>query len=422
VENPEEKTTMERFLAPHEAAVMAGGVRVVLCSEVTGELDEGTLTDALAQLVICYPLLASRCPTKDGRPLVQVDTQLAEPVLSHGSHFGDEINTPLTWAQGPLFRITLLREPDRTRVVMTLPRAFADGMSYLALHRRFWAIYTALRENTPVPLDVVEPVLGPALDDLMDARFSPQQLRDFVAERARLDVTEPPAVLPPLAAVNGGPGGDLTFGIAHAGAAADRAAALSRLAHESSLTVNALVSGALLTSLRSFLEPATGPARMLCTSAVDMRRRLVPPMPAEVLQSAATTTSLRLDVDASATPVEVGLDVSRRLRADLDSGAAAMELAAFPYMIDQHPPTLVITNVGVIDEPVLPEGLAITSVRLAPFGHLPMIFAVVSRYLESLSIDLLYSKAWFTEDQIQNLALRTSATLAQLTAPQQAVR
>jgi hypothetical protein len=137
-----------------------GDVRVVLCSDVNGELDEQTLADALAHLQACYPLLAGRFITKDGRPLVRVDDgRYAGLALGCGTDLDEEINASLTWAQGPLFRITLLRESARTRVVMTLPRAFVDGMSYLAVHRRFWAIYAALCKNDPVPADVVQPVL-----------------------------------------------------------------------------------------------------------------------------------------------------------------------------------------------------------------------------------------------------------------------
>ncbi|MEK8141946.1 hypothetical protein NKH18_02620 [Streptomyces sp. M10(2022)] len=102
-------------------------------------------------------------------------------------------------------------------------------------------------------------------------------------------------------------------------------------AREASLSVNALVSGVLLTGLRSLLRTQEdGLARLLCTTAVDMRRRLTPVLPAEVLQSAATTTSIGLEVSKEACPAAVGQDLAALLRADLDSGAAAMELAAFP--------------------------------------------------------------------------------------------
>ncbi|HEX3784940.1 MAG TPA: condensation protein [Pseudonocardiaceae bacterium] len=330
------EAAMERFLAPHEAAVLAGDVRVALCSEVDGDLDDQTLAAALTHLQSCYPLLTGRFSTKDGRPRIVVNDGSAQVVLGHGTSFEEEVNAAPTWTPGPLLRITLLREPTRTRLVMTLPRAFVDGMSYLAVHSRFWASYAALLANEPAPVKIVEPVLGPALDDLLAARFSQQQLHDFVARRAQADADVVPAVLPRRASVNGKPGADQTFRTIAVEVDADRSENVAQQAHGASLTVNALVSAALLTSLRTFLEPSTGTARILCTIAADMRRRLQPPIPSEVLQSAATTTSIRLDVDSSATPVDVGRALAGQLSAALDSGAAAMELAAFEYMIDHH--------------------------------------------------------------------------------------
>ncbi|MEW2407365.1 phthiocerol/phthiodiolone dimycocerosyl transferase family protein [Streptomyces griseoviridis] len=182
-------------------------------------------------------------------------------------------------------------------------------------------------------------------------------------------------------------------------------------ARTASLSLNSLVSGALLTSLRSLFPTQREPVRLLCTMAVDMRRRLSPPMPSEILQSAATTTSIRLWIGGDAQPVDVGRDMAAQLRAHLDSGAAAMELAAFPYMLEQRPPSLVITNVGTIVEPPLPPGLRISRVRLAPLGRVPMIFAVISRYRGRLTVDLTHSRAWYTETQIKELSGHLAAAL-----------
>ncbi|MCX4679363.1 condensation protein [Streptomyces sp. NBC_01433] len=299
---------------------------------------------------------------------------------------------------------------------MTLPRAFADGMSYPAVHQRLWDLYTALATHRPVSTEPVRPVLGPALDDMPASRFTSEQLSEFVAERARLDSGAPPSPLPALASRDGGPGPDTSFGIIGVEADADRCGTLVQRARDASLTLDALVSGILLTSPRSLCPVPDGPVRMLCTTAVDMRRRLDPPPPDQVLQSAATTTSIRLQVTDRSRPVEVGHDLAARLRADLDTGAAAMELAAFAYMLDQHPPSLVITNVGIITEPSLPGGLRIRDVRLAPLGHVPMIFAVVSRYKGRLAVALTYSRAWYTDAQIQELARHVTVALDDLVA------
>ncbi|MFE3741459.1 condensation protein [Streptomyces sp. NPDC059134] len=409
----------ERPLAPHEAAVAASGVRLVLHSLVEGEPDGTLLARALAQLRVSCPLIAGRITTdgvRDGRPVVRVEESAAAPVLRRGTGFDEEINAPHTWEEGPLLRLALLREAGRTRVVMTLPRAFADGMSFLALHRRLWSFYTASATGRPVASGAVEPVLGPALDELLAAGTTPGQLQDFVTERAKRDAEEPPALVPALASRGGGPGADLSFRVLGVAVGADRTEALVRHARAASLTLNSLVCGALLTGLRAQFPAADGAVRLLCTTAVDMRRRFTPPLPAEVLQSAATTASLRIRVAHRVHPAEVGREVADRLRADLESGAAAMEPAAFPYMLDHHPPSLVITNVGTIAEPEVADGLRIGEVRLAPLGHVPMIFAVLSRYRGRLNIDLTYSRAWYTDAQIRELAREISATVDELAA------
>ncbi|GAA4019118.1 hypothetical protein GCM10022384_70730 [Streptomyces marokkonensis] len=407
---------MERLLAPHEAAIAAAGVRVVLSCDVEGDLDEAVLAQALTHLQARTPLLTGKITQGPGKqPLALIADAAPGPVLGHGTDFDEEINTPLAWDQGPLLRATVVRGRERTRVVMSLPRAFVDGMSYLSLHHRLWETYTSLATGRPVSAGVIQPVLGPALDDLLASQFTSGQLREFVAERTRLDTERPPALVPALASHDGGPGKNMSFRIVGVELDGGRCERLVQCAREACLSVNALVSGALLTSLRSLLPTQDDPVRLLCTTAVDMRRRLAPPLPAEVLQSAATTTSIRLEVSKKTHPAAVGQDLAARLRDDLESGAAAMELAAFPYMLDQHPPSLVITNVGTVPEPALPEGLRISNVRLAPLGHVPMIFAVVSRYQARLAVDLTWSRAWYTDVQIAELSDHVSAALDRLT-------
>lgn len=44
-----------RLLAPHEAAITAAGVRLVLHCDVVGELDETVLAEAVVRLRSCYP-------------------------------------------------------------------------------------------------------------------------------------------------------------------------------------------------------------------------------------------------------------------------------------------------------------------------------------------------------------------------------
>ncbi|ACU37760.1 condensation protein [Actinosynnema pretiosum subsp. pretiosum] len=405
---------MERPLAAHEAAVQTGQVRLVLWSDLEGEPDESAFDAALAHLVGRYPLLAGRITDHGNRQVVHVEEPPGAVALGRGTSLDEEINAAHTWTRGPLLRATLLREATGARLVMTLPRAFSDGMSYLALHKCFWAAYTALRTGVPATAEPVHPVLGPSIDDRVAELFTQGQLDDFVAERARLDAQESVATLPTTAAANGGPGPDATLATVRITIDPDRSRALTALAHEESLTTNDLVSGVLLTALRRCLPQREGTVRVVCTSAVDLRRRLTPPIPDEVLQSAATTTSMRLDLHADDTPLRTARHAREQLRAAVDNGDATKELATFAHVIDQHPPSLVITNVGAIAEPDLPDGLRVTDVRLAPLGHLPMLFVVVSRYRGRIQLTIDHSRAWHTAQQVDEFADHVTAVLAEL--------
>ncbi|MCX4679364.1 hypothetical protein OG413_29435 [Streptomyces sp. NBC_01433] len=87
---------VERLLAPHEAAVAEAGVRVVLHSEVEGDLDEEILAEALARLRFCYPLLAGGIIRRaEGEQVVRIDETAPGPLLNNGVDLDQEINTPL---------------------------------------------------------------------------------------------------------------------------------------------------------------------------------------------------------------------------------------------------------------------------------------------------------------------------------------
>ncbi|MFF3175017.1 hypothetical protein ACFVQ0_20620 [Streptomyces sp. NPDC057900] len=89
---------MERSLAPHEAAITAADVRLVLSCDVTGDLDDAVLAQALTHLQTSTPLLTGKITQGPGnQPLVLIADAAAGPVLGRGTDFDEEINAPLTW-------------------------------------------------------------------------------------------------------------------------------------------------------------------------------------------------------------------------------------------------------------------------------------------------------------------------------------
>lgn len=89
-----ERSRRGGLLAPHEAAILAGDVRLVLCADLDGEPDEQVLTEALAHLVECYPLLAGRFVTRGDRPVVQVDDDRPAAVVVCAATSSTRSSTP----------------------------------------------------------------------------------------------------------------------------------------------------------------------------------------------------------------------------------------------------------------------------------------------------------------------------------------
>ncbi|WP_306318142.1 MULTISPECIES: condensation protein [unclassified Streptomyces] len=403
-------------MSAHESMMVAGDMRVVTVWELRGDLDEPALDRALERLAERCPVLGGSLSCQDGRAYLRMPEQgrTAVPRLQHATELGPELAAGSDWSAGPLLRMALVPgEPGHHHLVTTLPRACVDGTSLLSLQRAFWSFYAEAYENRQhparpaEPVRPVQPVLAPAIEERFADKYTPDDLRAYVDERARTDARMPSVALPALAATGGAPGPDPTFGAVRVGLDAARTAALADLAHHNELSVNSLVCGLLLAAVRPCLRPDTGPVRVCCGVAVDMRRRVAPPIAEDVLQSAASGFPVRVTVDTGADPVELGRELAASVRENLDAGTAERELAAFSYMAQQCPPTFFVTNLGTIPAPPLPGNLAVTGVRVLPMAHIPTVFAVVTRFDGELHTDLTFSHAWYTDAQIEELASRT---------------
>ena len=423
---------MERLLSDHEAMMIAGDMRVVTVWELRGNIDASAVQDALGQLVRRYPVLGGKLSLQDGKAYVRIaDGQRAAVRLDRGTDLRQELNATTDWSEGPLLRMALVTEertrdtPGRTsdtpgpahRLVTTLPRACVDGTSVIALHQAFWSLYTAACSGRHAATAPVQPVLAPAIEDAFHHKYGPDELRKYVAQRAETDALIPPARLPSPASAGPGPGPDMTFGAARVTVDAARTAALVDVAHCHALSVNSLVCGVFTAAVRPSLEPARGPVSVCCGVAVDMRRRVTPPIPGEVLQSAASGMPVRLSVDDPADPLALGRELSKSVREGLAAGIPERELAAFPYMARQCPPTFFVTNLGRVTPPSLPGGLVATGLRVLPMARIPTLFVVVTRFGDGLHIDLPLSRAWYTDAQIDALASRTHDVIDQVVAP-----
>ncbi|UGQ15460.1 hypothetical protein LO772_17040 [Yinghuangia sp. ASG 101] len=401
---------MERALSAHEIAMVAGDMRVVTVCEVHGDLDESAVERALQALAQVYPLIGGRIVFRDGGGCMRIPETAAVVRLHRADALAPELSVRTDWSEGPLLRVTLISEERKHLLVSTMPRACVEGMGLVALHKRFWALYAAECSGSSVTPTPVHPILAPPIEDSLRHKYSASDLRNYAAQQAGTETRYPPARLPNLLSPEGVPGSDPTFGATRVTVDPAGTTALANIAHRNRMSVNSLVCGVVVAALRPLLEPSTGPVRVGCGVAVDMRRRMNPPIPPEVMQSAASGLPIELVVGDDADPVELGRELSARVRENLDAGTAERELAGlatFRNMVERQPPTCTVTNLGTIPVPTLPGNQVVTDFRLLPMTRIPMPFVVVSQFDGRLSLDIAFSRACHTDAQIDDIAART---------------
>ncbi|CAM5334659.1 Phthiocerol/phthiodiolone dimycocerosyl transferase OS=Streptomyces fumanus OX=67302 GN=GCM10018772_28510 PE=3 SV=1 [Streptomyces fumanus] len=169
--------------------------------------------------------------------------------------------------------------------------------------------------------------------------------------------------------------------------------------------MHALIAAALLDTARRRLD-GDGPRTLGCLSPVDLRSRLSPPQPASEMVPAVTTHLQTLEVSGSPDHLELARTVHARLTGFLARGDHFHELRITPE-IPRNPAlqlaTVIVTNMGVVPGPRLPEGLRAVDVRLVPgreeyfpgAGRSPVMACVVS-FEGRLAIEFPHFTACFS--------------------------
>ncbi|MGC0417253.1 phthiocerol/phthiodiolone dimycocerosyl transferase family protein [Embleya sp. AB8] len=413
----------ERILDPHERAVLANGARLLVCCEVRGELDRTVLTATIRVLARIHPVLAGRFVAVGDDYLVRTGSSDGDGVptaplrLAFAEDLDAEASFTPDWTTGPLLRVSLIEDAAGVIVAMSLPRAMIDGTSFIALQHRMWRIYGELLAGKPVFARAIEPVLPLSLDERAHEALTPAGIEEFRCDPAARAAGVVAAMLPTRSTPpdNGGHG---FFGSARIEFDTEHTERIVEAAHRAEATVHELVCGVLLTSARRLMSAeAIGPLTLACLSAVDMRPRPAPPIPAEALRSAVSTNTAVVRVDPGADPIEVGRAVAAGLRADLRGDVPARGVVdtptPTPYVLERGtaiPPTLVVINLRNITPPALPPGLALVDWFAVPVIDSPLPMAVVARFDGRLRIHLCFSRTWYDDALMQRL-ISTSAAL-----------
>ncbi|WP_417801286.1 phthiocerol/phthiodiolone dimycocerosyl transferase family protein [Streptomyces sp. NRRL B-2790] len=398
--------------------------RAVLSCALDGPVDTAALSAAFEAVTAEQPTLLARVvPDGDGHALELLpETEQPRLRIRTGGEedYAKELNRPLT-VGGPLTRAVLVSDPDEERhtLVLTVDHVITDGHSAIALLNTLWDRY---RERiggapalSPPAAGLPGPIsrLLPQVDEAETAKFLEARVEE--AGRHPVELVEYDVRTP------GEASGSIE--VQRLLLDTETTSRLRQRARAEGLSVHGLIGAALLLAARRRLD-GTGSRILRCMSPVDLRSRLSPPVPADVMVAAVTAHFQDLAVAEDTDVLELARQVAGGLRDFFDRGDHFEAMRIMP-MVPQHPTlhlgTVIVTNMGAVSGPRLPTGTHVTDVRLVPArehyfpqaGRSPLM-ACVASFDGRLAIEFPHHTACFSRPFMRELRDEVLAALCAL--------
>ncbi|MEV0251523.1 hypothetical protein AB0H76_33380 [Nocardia sp. NPDC050712] len=316
---------------------------------VHGRLDIGALAAAFDAVVHSHPVLGARLE-RDTHGRHTLVTSAARPRLSVTEGDPDQLLTGAILDQArALGTVCVVRERARASVTLLTNHCIADGTHTVTIFADLWSYYTDIVEGRAIqPREAGFPL--PA-EELLVARG----IEKLPLDQADPDQTQVP---PPMPEPDPQPVDDAGFLLLHTTRirlTRDQTGALSALARDANVTVNGLVSAAILLAESRFRGLTM--SELIFTCAVDLRTRVSPAVgPTEgtnMVGSAVYTPT-----DASPTDlVELARDINASVRDQIADG--------IPQQMPLH---IADMSAGAV---VVPTQLIVGATNLGRVPHLP---------------------------------------------------
>jgi acetyltransferase len=391
---------IRRALAPSEKTHAGMETYIGYTVRATGRLDLDALATAYRAVYRAYPHFAARLELHEDGPVLVESDEEPEIVVGDG-----DLERPLTGVQvdqrRTLSALNVRRDGDEASVCLAVHHSIADAHHATDVLATLWSCYTDVVHGVPV--------------DLPEHPY-PRSLEDLLAERGihpHAPATTGPLPSQPVAPV-------VRPVVQHRMTAA-ATTALAELGHREHVTINGLLSGALLLAEAEIRDlPLTD---LVYRYTVNLRRHLTPPVGPTEGTNVLGGVGFQVTDDIAPDAVSIGRAIGARLRAGLADGSVARSLldmlsrpaaGAKPWDPSLARAVVSIMNWGSIPPMRTPADLRLTNLHSA--SRIREVVAlggyVVSTFGGRTSIDL----AWPDGDpQLPARSERVREQLSRLT-------
>jgi hypothetical protein len=373
---------------------------VVASITLQGQVDAAVMDRAARLLRRDYPLL--RCSfrrTDDDIALVLADEVPGLAVVPPGSNgLADEVNLPMDQDR-PVSRISLSQAADLAVLSFAGDHAVGDArLNTLLLHRLLGYYTDLLRGIEPAPTG--RSAFEGSLEEALLAAYEPGPVRP-------LPDTDPPVTLAGEATA---PGAAAVRSFSYE---RDTTAALIAASRRGGISLTNLLTGALACAVRAQF-PDAGPLAVAPAFAVDLRARVDPPIAPDAPFCCAARLVCATHVDTADEPVEVGRRIGTQLKAALEQDEIQHRLLAQRVVgkpTPLPPISFLVSNIGIVEDYPLPDGLRVTDSRFATTsrGPVPTLFGSTAN--GRLTLDLVYDNAFHRADVIDEVVKHFEASL-----------
>ncbi|WP_431682755.1 phthiocerol/phthiodiolone dimycocerosyl transferase family protein [Kitasatospora sp. KL5] len=373
---------------------------VVASVTLEGRVDAEVLQRALGLLQRDHPLV--RCSFRRAPDAVSIELADDGPVLelvAPGSNgLAQVLNTELQ-DDRRVYRVTLAQGPQSAVLSFAGDHAGSDARLNTLLLRRLLGHYTDLLrgvESEPTGRSAFEG----SLEEALLAAYEPGPVQPPQGG-------EPPLTLHVAADA---PGELAVRGFAFEPATT---AALLAAARRDGVSLTNLLVGAMACAVRARF-PEAGPLPVAPAFAVDLRSRVDPPIAADAPFCCVARLVCSTGVDVDDRPAEVGRRIGAQLKESLEQEEIQHRLVsqrAVGEATPLPPISFMVSNIGVIEEYPVPEGLRVTDSRWATTSRGPVPTLFGSTVEGRLTLDLVYDTAFHRTEVIEEVAKQFEAVL-----------